>query len=172
MARLLSQTLLRHHTTFSLSSSFKTNLVSSSSHLQWRSLASKPQLIEIELDSSSSPVSAKEIESAVKKLDDTIQRVLVSMATPDWLPFVPGSSFWVPPRPMPLQGVNLVEKMSNRLTKEEALSVLSQRGWPSSNFYYKENESSQLEDNDERVKVEVKVLTIGEYAVRSEDEEE
>uniref|UniRef100_I1MSL7 Uncharacterized protein n=1 Tax=Glycine max TaxID=3847 RepID=I1MSL7_SOYBN len=27
---------------------------------------------------------------------------MVKKATPDWLPFLPGSSFWVPPPPSPL----------------------------------------------------------------------
>ncbi|KAE9608088.1 hypothetical protein Lalb_Chr08g0231811 [Lupinus albus] len=30
----------------------------------------------------------------LKLFDQLIQRILVKKATPDWLPFVPGSSFW------------------------------------------------------------------------------
>ncbi|CAJ1941770.1 unnamed protein product [Sphenostylis stenocarpa] len=37
----------------------------------------------------------------VKLLDEHGHRVMVKKATPDWLPFLPGSSFWVPPPPSP-----------------------------------------------------------------------
>lgn len=57
-------------------------------------------------------------------------------STPDWLPFRPGSSFWVPPRsPKSLNVVDLVSKLANPMTEEEQLSLTTVRGWPSSEFF-------------------------------------
>ncbi|KAK7329746.1 hypothetical protein VNO77_23923 [Canavalia gladiata] len=36
-----------------------------------------------------------------KLLEEHVHRITVKKATPDWLPFLPGSSFWVPPPPSP-----------------------------------------------------------------------
>ena len=71
----------------------------------------------------------------LKKLDDIVQTILVQRATPDWLPFVPGSSFWVPPRLAPLKVTDLVGKLADQLTDEESLSVATDRGWPCSQFF-------------------------------------
>jgi hypothetical protein len=70
----------------------------------------------------------------LKKLDDIVQRILVQKATPDWLPFVPGSSFWVPPRRSPLGVSDFVGKLADKLSYEESLSVATDRGWPCSHF--------------------------------------
>lgn len=37
----------------------------------------------------------------VKLLEDHAHRVMIMKATPDWLPFLPGYSFWVPPPTSP-----------------------------------------------------------------------
>lgn len=51
---------------------------------------------------SSEATKAKWVEiDGVKLLEEHVQRVMVKKATPDWLPFLPGSSFWVPPPPSP-----------------------------------------------------------------------
>ena len=43
----------------------------------------------------------------LKRLDDLIHSIIVQKSTPDWLPFILGSSFWVPPRPNFLEWVEL-----------------------------------------------------------------
>lgn len=99
-----------------------------------------PTLIELDLASSSSSSSSEsgEYEVTMKLFNDLIHRILVKKATPDWLPFVPGSSFWVPPRPTPSNVVDLVHKLTtNDLSPEESLSLASLQGWPSSNFFLK-----------------------------------
>jgi len=78
----------------------------------------------------------------LKLFDDLIHRILVKKATPDWLPFVPGSSFWVPPRPTPSNVVHLVHKLTDDerqspFENDESLSISSLRGWPSSNYFIK-----------------------------------
>ncbi|XP_047249545.1 uncharacterized protein LOC107877881 isoform X1 [Capsicum annuum] len=52
-----------------------------------------PQLIEIDLDCSSSG----ESDGGIRKLEEVIHSVIVRRSAPDWLPFLPGSSYWVPP---------------------------------------------------------------------------
>ena len=71
----------------------------------------------------------------LKKLDNIVQRILVQKATPDWLPFVPGSSFWVPPRRSPIAVNDFVGRLADRLSDEESLSVATDRGWPCSRFF-------------------------------------
>ncbi|OIS97021.1 PREDICTED: uncharacterized protein LOC109234353 [Nicotiana attenuata] len=53
-----------------------------------------PQLIEIDLDSSSIGS-----EGGIRKLEEVIHSVIVRRSAPDWLPFLPGYSYWVPPLP-------------------------------------------------------------------------
>lgn len=103
------------------------------------SRANKAQLMEIDTSSSSDG----EHEVTLKMFDDLIQRILVKKATPDWIPFVPGSSFWVPPRPNPSNVVHLVHKLTNdeqqTLSPEESLSLFNLRGWPSPSFFIEGN---------------------------------
>ena len=48
------------------------------------------------------------------KLEDAIHRIIVRRSAPDWLPFLPGSSYWVPPPRSRDYGLNqLVEKLAN-----------------------------------------------------------
>ncbi|CAN8257631.1 unnamed protein product [Cochlearia groenlandica] len=109
-----------------------------------RPFSSKPQLIEIELDPSSS--SKAEAEAAIlKKLNEFVRRIIVHNSTPDWLPFAPGSSFWVPPHQNTAAKIaNLVDKVTNPLTEEESLSVSSPFGWPCSSFFI-----PQVDDDDD-----------------------
>ncbi|RDY09868.1 hypothetical protein CR513_05696 [Mucuna pruriens] len=136
-----------------------------------RSSKAQPQVMELD---------TAEYDVALKHFDDLIHRILVKKATPDWLPFVPGSSFWVPPRPSPSNVVDLVHKLThedNRPHDSPLLSTL--RGWPSSNFFINENESIDGEDTDMEVHspdgmegtVKLKVLTFSENVAPSEDEE-
>ncbi|PSR96242.1 Nuclear-interacting partner of ALK like [Actinidia chinensis var. chinensis] len=72
---------------------------------------------------------------SVKKIEDAIHRIIVKRSTPDWLPFVPGSSYWVPPRRRSYGVAKLMEKLANTLTEEEVMSLAISRGWPSSAFF-------------------------------------
>ncbi|KAH7857795.1 hypothetical protein Vadar_016526 [Vaccinium darrowii] len=72
---------------------------------------------------------------AVQSIEDAIHRIIERRSAPDWLPFVPGSSYWVPPR-KPSYGIaDLVEKLANSLTDDEVMSLATTRGWPSSSFF-------------------------------------
>ncbi|GJN09644.1 hypothetical protein PR202_ga27669 [Eleusine coracana subsp. coracana] len=86
MARLLAQTL-------TLARPAPTSL---------RGLSTKVEVIEIDLseeDAAASPSSQSSSVEVVgiRRLEEAIHGVMVRRATPDWLPFVPGGSFWVPP---------------------------------------------------------------------------
>ncbi|CAH2051267.1 unnamed protein product [Thlaspi arvense] len=102
-----------------------------------RPFSSKPHLIEIDLDSSSSATSKAEAEAAIlRKLNEFVRRIVVQNSTPDWLPFAPGSSFWVPPHQNTAAKIaNLVDKVTNPLTEEESFSLSSPSGWPCSSFF-------------------------------------
>ncbi|CAN6901507.1 unnamed protein product [Brassica oleracea] len=76
----------------------------------------------------------------IQKLEDAVHRIVVRRSAPDWLPFVPGASYWVPPPGSGSQthGIaQLVAKLANPLTDEESLSSNSSRGWPSSDYFLK-----------------------------------
>ncbi|CAN6970876.1 unnamed protein product [Brassica rapa subsp. trilocularis] len=132
MSRFLSKTLIPHGRFF-LRRFNEPSLVCFSRRLY----SSKPHVIEIDLDSSSSAMSKAEAEAAVlKKLNEFVRRIVVQNSTPDWLPFAPGSSFWVPPHQNTAAKIaNLVDKVTNPLTEEEAFSLFSPSGSPRSSFF-------------------------------------
>ncbi|KAF3484582.1 hypothetical protein F2Q69_00054931, partial [Brassica cretica] len=76
-------------------------------------------------------------EAAVlKKLNEFVRRIVIQNSTPDWLPFAPGSSFWVPPHQNTAAKIaNLVDQVTHPLTEEEVLSLSSPSGWPCSSFF-------------------------------------
>lgn len=87
-------------------------------------------MIEIDLESDG------EIEIlAVRKLEDEIHRIVVRRSAPDWLPFRPGSSYWVPPRRRTHGIAEFVGRIANPLSEDETLSLTSDRGWPSSSYF-------------------------------------
>lgn len=130
MARIISQALHRHRYI-----KYPPSIVLP----QTRYLSFKAQMIEIDLDSSSTAASGGESEAdrlAIKKLEDIVQKIIVQRATPDWLPFMPGWSFWVPPQRRPNTIVDWMSKVANQLTEEETLSLTTVRGWPCSSFLF------------------------------------
>ncbi|KAL5974149.1 hypothetical protein ACLOJK_030812 [Asimina triloba] len=135
MARIFSQALIRSSSSSCfLSSSFPSIPAHSSRLLNLRNRSNRPektQLIELELDSDAS-------ESEVlglRRLEDAIHGIIIRRSAPDWLPFVPGSSYWVPPRQRPLGVVELVGRLANPLSEEETMSLTTVRGWPSAAYY-------------------------------------
>lgn len=112
------------------------------------------QLIEIDLDgaSSSQPDPAEVITVGIKKLEEAIHNIIVRRAAPDWLPFLPGYSYWVPPRATSLRNhsagrmIEVIGKLNSsgsmknqrleeELSEDEQMSLMSAKGWPSSAFF-------------------------------------
>ncbi|KAH7564870.1 hypothetical protein ACOSP7_021286 [Xanthoceras sorbifolium] len=92
-----------------------------------RAQSSQPDLSD-HAESSTDPL--------LSKLEDAIHRIIVRRSAPDWLPFLPGYSYWVPPPTSQFYGVaQLVEKLANPLTPEQSMSTSSVRGWPSSDYF-------------------------------------
>ncbi|KAF3634738.1 hypothetical protein P3S67_010052 [Capsicum chacoense] len=79
---------------------------------------------------------------AVQRIEDAIHRIIVKRSAPDWLPFYPGASYWVPPRRSSYGVADLVQKLANTLSEEEIMSLATFRGWPSSNFYLDKEKGS------------------------------
>lgn len=130
MARIISQSVQRHLYV-------KSPPLILLPHTRHRSF--KAQVIEIDLESSSASPTSSGGDSeadrlAIKKLEEIVRSIIVQKATPDWLPFMPGWSFWVPPPRRPNTIVDWMSKLSNQLTEEEMLSLTTVRGWPCSSF--------------------------------------
>ncbi|KAL5554453.1 hypothetical protein UlMin_042000 [Ulmus minor] len=147
MARSLSQTLTltRHLHRRSPQPS------SSSLLLAQRTQSSQPSpntdLADLTDASSSSS------DPLLRKLEDAIHRIIVRRSAPDWLPFLPGSSYWVPPPRSRNYGLNqLVEKLANPLTEEESMSTTTVRGWPSSDYFIQGASPHQIESTEKRSK--------------------
>ncbi|GAB4841875.1 hypothetical protein Ancab_011830 [Ancistrocladus abbreviatus] len=128
MARSLSQTLAKF-TPLSLSKSSPSQL----STLRLRSnLSDKSNQIEIELGSDA------EMELiAIQKLEDAIRRIIIKRSQPDWLPFVPGASYWVAPKSKARGFADVMTKLAVSVNKNEVMSLTSNRGWPSSEYFFK-----------------------------------
>jgi hypothetical protein len=116
-----------------------------------RALSDKVDFIEIDL-SEESPSSSSggggagdpatvQAQMGSRRLEDAIHGVLVRRAAPEWLPFVPGASYWVPPLPRPLGVAELlssamhITRGAEAMTEEEALSFTTVRGWPSAAYF-------------------------------------
>lgn len=129
MARALSQTL-----SLSLARLGQPSVHHSPSHLfAFRCRSNSPEgglRTEIDLQSSD-----PDLDVLSLRLDDTLDRLHVRRATPDWLPFVPGSSFWVPPRKRLTNVADLVAKLMNVTSEDETMSLANSRGWPSTSYF-------------------------------------
>ncbi|XP_008668913.1 uncharacterized protein [Zea mays] len=116
-----------------------------------RALSDEVEFVEIDL-SEESPASSSggegEGDSATvqaqmgsRRLEDAIYGVLVRRAAPEWLPFVPGASYWVPPLPRPLGVASLLgaavytARGATAMTEEEAFSFTTVRGCPSAAYF-------------------------------------
>ncbi|CAI9767125.1 unnamed protein product [Fraxinus pennsylvanica] len=131
MARPLSQTLIR-----TAAAPFSSSAITS--HL---SATIKPKIIRRHLFSladRNSYIELSQLEEearVVKKIEDAIHTIIVKRSRPDWLTFVPGASYWVPPIRHSYGVAEIVHQLSNPLTEEQFNSLTTFQGWPSSAFY-------------------------------------
>ncbi|KAL3825010.1 hypothetical protein ACJIZ3_021039 [Penstemon smallii] len=116
--RFLSQTLIRTATT---------SAAKPSSTRRISTLPGSSSLTEISI--------ADAEAKAVEKIEDVIHGIIVKRSKPDWLPFVPGASYWVPPRRSSYGVAEIVRKLANPLDDDEFMSLTTLQGWPSSAFY-------------------------------------
>lgn len=133
MARSLSLSLSLCKRRFAASSS----LLPSSNLVSFRSQSSdrRGDLYETDTAATQSPS-----DPLIQKLEDAVHRIFVRRSAPDWLPFVPGASYWVPPPGSGSQShgiAELVAKLANPLTDEELPSTNTSHGWPSSDYFLK-----------------------------------
>ena len=135
-----------------------------------RAFSDKVELIEIDLSEESSSSSGAAGDSTeepmgMRRLNEAIHGVIVRRSAPEWLPFVPGGSYWVPPIRRPLGVSDLVgaavynasgavdtaamERSAvgkAAMTKEEAMCFTSPRGWPSE-AYFVQGEVTKIKDS-------------------------
>jgi len=110
-----------------------------------------PRVIELQVESDPDSGSLGfEYVGTSKRLEEFIHSNLAKRAAPDWLPFRPGMSYWVPPLPSVKFGeyaeVEVGIAARNTMTDEEFLSfTTARRGWPSSD-YYLQDDSSRVEE--------------------------
>ncbi|XP_010539608.1 PREDICTED: uncharacterized protein LOC104813630 [Tarenaya hassleriana] len=138
------------------------SLVPSSRFVSVRSQSSdRPSNHGGDLHETDTAASQSQIDPLIQKLEDAVHRIIVRRSAPDWLPFVPGASYWVPPpRSQPHGIAQLVEKLANPMTDEESLSTTSDRGWPSSDYFIEGVQPHPLE-----------IEATSDTAYRSEEEE-
>ncbi|CAH9088742.1 unnamed protein product [Cuscuta europaea] len=86
---------------------------------------------------------------AVQRIEDAIHRIIVRRSAPDWLPFVPGASYWVPPRHGSYGIAEIVQKLSNSLSEDEVMSFTTDRGWPSSSYFVNVTEAARSQDEED-----------------------
>ncbi|GAB2247756.1 hypothetical protein Droror1_Dr00007638 [Drosera rotundifolia] len=98
---------------------------------------------------------------AVRKVEAAIHRVIVKRSQPDWIVFVPGASYWVPPKGRARGLAEVIRGLVASSTKgngsgvgggdnsnkrgDEGLKVVSNRGWPSSDYFFKGVHPSSLD---------------------------
>ncbi|KAJ9550844.1 hypothetical protein OSB04_014889 [Centaurea solstitialis] len=171
MARLFSQTLIRtSSSSSSASNSLQIFRLGLSQGHRFSSQSGKAQLIELDIESDG------EVEVlGLRKLEDAIHSIIVRQSAPDWLPFVPGSSYWVPPRrnrsdSSPHGVISVLRKFGRRSREElndESMAVSSSRGWPSSAYFFEGTSSI----HPVPVEVEAEVIHSNEHMSDAEDEE-
>ncbi|GFP88628.1 hypothetical protein PHJA_001006500 [Phtheirospermum japonicum] len=164
MSRFLSQSLPR-------SSPHYPAAALMSHHRHHSSKSRRTQVNEVtEIDQASSssagPVgeaAAEIIALGIKRIEDAIHNIIIRRSAPDWLPFLPGSSYWVPPCASAVRRsgaasqhraesmIDVVGKLaalsvkSNQglpldlLSEDEDMSFTSTKGWPASSFYIEGN---------------------------------
>ncbi|KAM0933743.1 hypothetical protein DsansV1_C34g0224841 [Dioscorea sansibarensis] len=112
----------------------------------------KSLLVEVDLGTAGNEKSGSDVEAVMmRQLEEAMQLIVILRATPDWLPFRPGFSFWVPPhsRQSLLRLRALAGMASDSMTMEENLSVSSGRGWPSSSYFIDGGPPNQVNENSE-----------------------
>ncbi|KAF8658634.1 hypothetical protein HU200_059100 [Digitaria exilis] len=123
------------------------------------------EFIEVEAAGPSATAPA-DAAAVAQRLEEAIDGAMARMAEPDWAPFRPGTSYFVPPRPagagleilaLIRQGGGFVEAPAPRrgLSTDEARAVAAaSRGYPCSTYFIDghfpdEVESSSLDATDQ-----------------------
>ncbi|CAM8894791.1 unnamed protein product [Rhodiola kirilowii] len=162
MSRVLSQALITRTT----HSWLLANRLAVS--LKHRHTVAEGTLIEIDLETSTETGESSAVR--IVRLEDLMHTIMAQRSAPSWIPFIPGSSYWVPPKLSPKKVANLLNKFSlgPALSVEEAMSLTTVRGWPSSDHLLRGNKSqsqsevrAKLKDSKTaKTEVQVKVVDI------------
>ncbi|WCJ42280.1 hypothetical protein M5689_023099 [Euphorbia peplus] len=115
-----------------------------------RFCSSKPQFSEIDLASCSG--STVDEEERMTMMEELVKRVVLRNSTPDWLPFLPGSSFWVPPVKRCLNPADLERTLVQSITPQDFFP-LNSRGLPSYDYFVSDDGESESEVLDSIVEL-------------------
>lgn len=171
MSRICSRSLTR--------TSLRSPTALISHHRHGSNKTHRAQLIEVELDSSSSqsdsPDGAEVVTVGIgrKKIEEAIQSMIIRHAAPDWLPFLPGYSYWVPPHASAVRSHRvggIVEALSqivssgviersrilsrDGLSEDEQMSVSLKRGWPSASYFIEGDTSIPIQVMEVQLKLQ------------------
>ncbi|GMH16070.1 hypothetical protein Nepgr_017911 [Nepenthes gracilis] len=139
MARSLSQTLDRVALlSQSISSRSPPNRLLNSRNRSNQSEKSSQIGLELGSDTDMDRIS-------IQKLQDAVHWIIIKRAQPDWLPFVPGASYWVPPKSKARGFTDVISKLSVSIIKDEVISFNTNHGWPLSEYYFEGASQSPLE---------------------------
>ncbi|KMZ59862.1 hypothetical protein ZOSMA_64G00790 [Zostera marina] len=166
MARFIFQTLIPISRTLIQTPQFVSALRSSSRLLNFRSHSNKSEkkpgaLVEIDLSGIEN--GGEDYVMGLNRLEEAIHSIMIKRSVPDWLPFIPGSSYWVPPIDRSAAGTLKIMDFANKtkasITCEEAMSLTTVRGWPSTTYFVQgrlplateeqvENKNAKSDDDD------------------------
>ncbi|XP_054780289.1 uncharacterized protein LOC129296281 [Prosopis cineraria] len=89
-----------------------------------------------DLADADSASSSSNTDPHIRKLEDAIHCIMVRRSAPDWLPFYPGASYWVPPPSTPSNGLAyLLHNLTDPLAHHDSSSLASPGAWPSPSYF-------------------------------------
>ncbi|URD95288.1 hypothetical protein MUK42_28865 [Musa troglodytarum] len=120
----------------------------------FRRLSGRPEKVELFEQEIQAEDPYSEIEVlGMRRLEEAIHAIIVRRSAPDWLPFIPGSSYWVPPRRRPHGVIDLVRRLTYPMTEDEVMSFTTDRGWPSSAYFVEGTSLQPVKKSKGRTKV-------------------
>ncbi|CAL9122655.1 unnamed protein product [Musa acuminata var. zebrina] len=159
MARILSRALIRSpYCSHRLLVAAESALLPFSARLLALRGRSDARIVEVDVGTEDD---AGEVEDEVeidvlglRRLEDAIHAISIRRSAPDWLPFIPGSSYWVPPPRRTVGVLEVVRKLAKPLTEEETMSLTNIRGWPSSAYFVEGISPHSVKKNPKKASAE------------------
>ncbi|KAJ7541140.1 hypothetical protein O6H91_10G048300 [Diphasiastrum complanatum] len=89
--------------------------------------------------------------SLARRVEQAINEYRVRKAAPDWLPFLPGSSYWIPPeRESAADNGEEIPVVRLELSDDELFALLAPSGWPSSSVSEKASSMEKKKNKNKK----------------------